>query len=778
MIFSSGQVCLVLLHSLWQMALLAAVVGLVGRLWRGQTVESRYALHVAALVLGVALLPMTYAYVQFSQATTAVPIATVSLVGTPPYAALSNSAPSMEPTAPGGSSAATSPFAALSTVAPQVDAKPANWSRFAPWLLGIYVAGVVLMLVRLLTGIVQSQRLESGSKPITEGPLREALQKLSKQWSLRAVPALAYAERVVVPKVVGLVQPTILLPASALTGLTASELKMILAHELAHVRRHDMGVYLFQRLAEAVLFFNPALWYLSRRISTLREYCCDEMTCRAMGSTTDDPKLRYATALLRVVELAGTSTASGNDLAALAASGRSPSELRRRVARLFGEPLREPVRLSRGGMLSFVIVVLLLTTGPTMWPSKAQTADVRTRPRSEQVEEPATISGKIVLEDGSPATTTGWLHSESRFDTGPNSSSSDARTVGQFTDSFFCKVHSGMVWLLYFPNGYAPAWVGPLELKSGQQLDDVTITLKLGFSELIRVTDEEGEPVVGATIVVHPEINGKCDGPVHEKTTDAKGEYLFEHLADTRYRFNITAPGYQPLRTAPLRLEQGEVLRPTMIRSQPNTGAVRFADGTPASYTKIYCKTEIQKNGFIRRHKNENRDFFGALFTTCDSSGRFSLDQMTEGSRYLFVVEAPDYGRGIVTDLQAGQKDVQIILPRRSDLFVKIQGDLTHFHKRNGKPFVSVRQRFNFNPLPIATGFEELIGGDVPIELNDEGGTAIFRGLAVDLSENAGPQQVEVSLNYPNGHRKIVAMNLTGDTTVEFVLRDAKSTGP
>ena len=76
---------------------------------------------------------------------------------------------------------------------------------------------------------------------------------------MRVVPVLARAEQIVTPKVIGLVRPTILLPASAVSGLSTDELELILAHELAHVRRYDMWVNLVQRLAEAVLFFNPAL---------------------------------------------------------------------------------------------------------------------------------------------------------------------------------------------------------------------------------------------------------------------------------------------------------------------------------------------------------------------------------------------------------------------------------------------------------------------------------------------------------------------------------------
>ena len=181
-----------------------------------------------------------------------------------------------------------------------------------------------------------------------------------------------------VPRVIGLLKPTIVLPVSALTGLPASELEMILAHELAHIRRHDMWVNLLQRLAEAGLFFNPAMWYLSRRIGTLREYCCDELTCRSISASGFESRMRYATALLNVVELARPSVANHPKLTALAVSGRSPSELRRRIARLFGEPLREPVRLSWGSLLVLASAVLFVVSGPAIWPITAQTTETAT----------------------------------------------------------------------------------------------------------------------------------------------------------------------------------------------------------------------------------------------------------------------------------------------------------------------------------------------------------------------------------------------------------------
>ena len=168
---------------------------------------------------------------------------------------------------------------------------------------------------------------------------------------------------------------------------------MILAHELAHVRRHDMWVNLLQRLAEIVLFFNPPLWYLSRRIASLREYCCDELACREQ-SPPDTVRLDYATALLRVIELAQPCAVSRHDLAVLAASGRSPSEVRRRVARLLGEPLSEPLCVSRGRLIAAAAVAVAVIAGPRLLPSVAQTADNAATTNSTDYPPPPTESDR------------------------------------------------------------------------------------------------------------------------------------------------------------------------------------------------------------------------------------------------------------------------------------------------------------------------------------------------------------------------------------------------
>ena len=360
---TSGRLCLALLHSIWQVLLLALTVWALDRLCPNRTVRLNYALHVGALLAGLALLPVTYALVEVpvSLSTSATADNLATALPPPNSAVQSNQSAKRRASLPVSQEILQPLDAPIPQLAnlPLVKEPLPAWIRFAPWCAGLYAAGVFVMLLRLLLGMRAAHRMTTNAQPILAGPLDESLQRLKQLWSLRALPLLKQSQEIVMPQVAGLLRPTILFPASALSGLSVDELEMILAHELAHVRRHDMWINLLQRVAEAVLFFNPALWYLSRRVSALREYCCDELACEAMRQNEVASNLRYAQALLHVVELR-RGGASRQEIAALAASGRSPSELRRRVARLFGEPLREPIGLSRWGAFAVAAALMLL----------------------------------------------------------------------------------------------------------------------------------------------------------------------------------------------------------------------------------------------------------------------------------------------------------------------------------------------------------------------------------------------------------------------------------
>jgi len=149
------------------------------------------------------------------------------------------------------------------------------------------------------------------------------------------------------PVVVGWLQPVILLPVAALAGLTPEQVRAILAHELAHVRRHDAVVNVAQTVAETLLFYHPAVWWLSSRIRTEREHCCDDVALSVSGDA-----YAYASALAEL-----ESWRADRPTFALAATG---GPLLRRVARVLAPPA---ARSPRGGALLTLALALVLVVG-------------------------------------------------------------------------------------------------------------------------------------------------------------------------------------------------------------------------------------------------------------------------------------------------------------------------------------------------------------------------------------------------------------------------------
>ena len=86
------------------------------------------------------------------------------------------------------------------------------------------------------------------------------------------------------PSVVGWFRPVILLPASAILNLSRDQLEAILAHEIAHLRRYDDMVNIAQSVVETLLFYHPAVWWISNRIRHERELSCDDLAVRPVAT--------------------------------------------------------------------------------------------------------------------------------------------------------------------------------------------------------------------------------------------------------------------------------------------------------------------------------------------------------------------------------------------------------------------------------------------------------------------------------------------------------------
>ncbi len=187
----------------------------------------------------------------------------------------------------------------------------------------------------------------------------------------------------------------ILLPAALASGLSLDQLQTIVTHELAHIRRFDLLVNLLQRFVEAMLFFHPAVWYVSRRINIERENATDDMVLSAGFGP-----VHYADALVRMAELsyALRHRQPVGQGAALAAAGTNGSEFKRRVLRLVGGEQQPKLRLTRWGLSLFLLAAIAAVSSPFMVQAWAEQDEQPRRQPETKLEKPFQVKIQAVDE--------------------------------------------------------------------------------------------------------------------------------------------------------------------------------------------------------------------------------------------------------------------------------------------------------------------------------------------------------------------------------------------
>ena len=295
---------------LWQGTLVAAILACADALLSRGDPRARYAAGCAALTLMLLLPAATY----LRHRKTAAPPP-----GTPAAPTVSAAGESPRGLAPPRAAAAEAPESGGVARAFRAGA-----ARLAPWIVPAWMCGVLLLSARFLAGWNAARRLPlKGVRP-APAVLKALLERLRVRLGVNRRVLLLESARVDVPTALGVLRPAILLPVFAVTGLSPEAIGAVLAHELAHIRRHDYFVNLLQTAAETLLFYHPAVWWVSRRIRIERENCCDDLAVAATGDSR-----KYVRALVVLEEIrAPRQTAPGP---VVAADGGS---LWRRIARL------------------------------------------------------------------------------------------------------------------------------------------------------------------------------------------------------------------------------------------------------------------------------------------------------------------------------------------------------------------------------------------------------------------------------------------------------------
>ena len=349
-----------LLHFIWQGAGLAALFAVATAVCRSST--ARYALAVSALVLMMVS-----------------PVITFTWLRAPANPAVRTGAGGASTSA--GTSTRNA-IALSSSLAPVAESRTVQPSAML-WLVEAWFLGVLLLSLRTAGGLFLIERMRRKEVQPVGGELYERCLALQRGMGLDRVIQYCECHGLDAPAVLGWFRPVVLLPVRALTGLTEAQIEAVIAHELAHIRRRDCFVNLFQIATETLLFYHPAVWWVSQGIRAERENCCDDEAISLCGDAVN-----YARALTLMEEWRTAPRL-------MMAANRSP--LAQRVVRVLGwEGARGGTRVA-GLAASFVCLVGALLAGHAFLGVAHAALGAGTSQRQEQG------SGSVIVVRPEPA---------------------------------------------------------------------------------------------------------------------------------------------------------------------------------------------------------------------------------------------------------------------------------------------------------------------------------------------------------------------------------------
>ena len=200
-----------------------------------------------------------------------------------------------------GSATAASPMLAVFGTAIRVSpGAPASWQSVLtsalPWLVLAWSCGVALLSLRVWRHWRRLRALVRAAQavPVWQARLRELALRFGLGGGIRVLSSA----RVATPTLIGWIRPVILLPLAVSSGFPVEQVELILAHELAHLRRFDHLFNLFQVVLETLLFYHPVVHWISRDVRNERELCCDALALAVTGGN----RREFATALVDLEE--------------------------------------------------------------------------------------------------------------------------------------------------------------------------------------------------------------------------------------------------------------------------------------------------------------------------------------------------------------------------------------------------------------------------------------------------------------------------------------------
>ena len=337
-----------LLHFCWQGTAVAVAYAAVDRITARATSKVRYFVALSALLLMPAVVIGTFAE--------------ELRVATPTH--ITGDATNIVYTAPSGITPLLHELPLASSLEQPTEWLATRTDSMLPWVDAIWFVGVLFLALRSLGGWWQLALVRRHAQRMIPVEIERAFLRLCEQIEVGRKVALRASDEVISPLAMGVWRATVILPISAVLSLPREELEAVIAHELGHIRRWDYLWNLLQTAIESLLFFHPAVWWISRTVRDRREICCDEIAVR----TCSDAAI-YARALLRLEEQRTVK------LRLAMAIGGCGGSLLTRIRKVLGEDMAMEGNMTSGVSVATIgALVLTLLLGPKIGEAVASPA--------------------------------------------------------------------------------------------------------------------------------------------------------------------------------------------------------------------------------------------------------------------------------------------------------------------------------------------------------------------------------------------------------------------
>ncbi len=683
-----------LLHTLWQALAIAGLLYVFLKSTAAKNTNLRYGAGVVSLVLIVICGLVTWAVLDFAPA--AAPAKTSGNQVAVPAAGDPASRNDASPPVPANHETAVLPAAG------SAESAKANWQATAMF---VWLAGVGVMLCRTAWTVLGVSRLRRSCRPLEDARILGIVEELKETMRIAKRVGLAVTDRIISPGVIGLVQPTLLLPISMMTGMDIEDIKAVLAHELAHIKRYDCLVNFCQMVVEAILFFNPALWWVSRQIRIEREACCD-----AAGVAITGRRTKYAEVLYEWAQkLSGQSPTTA---AAMVGFGGDVDKGRMldRMQRLVVKGHRPRVRISWYMTITMLLALAVVLVG--LWQGTNATVKLAGKlltpqERIEKMaeiektygqptydpgyrddlsdEEKVTLGGIVRTWDGLPLPKNTYLTVYSRHASSSASKSVSINREDPGHGMFSTTSGYGTVHIWGRADGYSPFFAGPFKFEAGDKKLDVEVVFEeISYAQIQLLDAESGDPVEGIELSGgHNFVPNRYHHTVKVKT-DKEGKADVDYVDQVAVTLRAKAEEYEETTFEKIMLSREE---PTVVKVRkgiPTTGIVLSKKtGQPVVGAQIRIQERLAPHGM-----SYGRDQ-GDVIATTDTEGKFSITRLNSANKYILAVKAEKYAYSFLYDIYAGNNDIEVELGDEIIIKGKIVGPLEKLTERKGETVIS-----------------------------------------------------------------------------------------